>query len=52
MTYTAVTEWMEAKEHAKFDRQLLADDASTVSSGTNELMALMGVIRPSPRKED
>lgn len=48
MTYTAVTEWMEPKEKAKFDRQLLAVDASTVSTGTHELMALMGV-RPSPR---
>jgi hypothetical protein len=51
VTYTAITEWMEAKEQAKFDRQLLAGDPATVSTGTNELMALMGVVPPRPGRQ-
>lgn len=42
MTYAAVTEWMEKDERERFDRQLVAKDPNTVSTGTQALMGLMG----------
>ena len=41
VAYSAIVEWMDEKAKAKFDRELVADDPSAVSHGTQALMGLM-----------
>ena len=45
MTYTYATEWMTAKDREAFDRELTADDPTSVSHGTKALAALIGGLR-------
>lgn len=45
-SYTAIVEWMESDEKERFDRELLAEDPSSVSHGTGALMGLLGVAPP------
>lgn len=51
LIYAHRTEWMEPKEHEKFDRQLEAQDPRTVSVGTADLMRLMGVPTQPVRRD-
>lgn len=51
VTYACLTEWMSKKEREQLDRELTADDATTVSYGTKELFALMGGPRRPPAPE-
>lgn len=41
VAYSAIVEWMDERKKANFDRELLADDPSTVSHGSQALMSLM-----------
>jgi hypothetical protein len=52
VTYAYITEGMTTKEREKFDRELDADDATTVSHGTKELFALMGGPRRPPTEQE
>jgi hypothetical protein len=40
--YSAMVEWADEKGRAKIDRELVADDPTQVSYGTEALLALMG----------
>lgn len=43
VAWAAQTEWMDEKEFAHFQRQLVADPArGPISRGTGQLLALMG----------